>query len=433
MPSFPTGLLGRVVAKLAGEGIAYTLEDKRTIEGVDPQYILQDKGGVLRLDEGPYCYQSEAVDAFLATGRGVIEVATGGGKTEIGAACIKSIGQQTLWLTHRLSLAYQTRKRLAIRLGEAVGLVGDGVYEPKRVTVGMVQTLGPLMKTFNDNSEFFRRTRFVIGDEVHHLESDQWFDLFDNLPAAYRLGLSATVPTGNSAMLLEAQTGPVLYRIGAAELIERGVLVPPRIWFATVKLPEKLYGKTFNEIYNLAVVFNKHRNELIRSIAVTLVRDRKPVLILVKRVAHAKGLAKLLKAADLRAEFVTSVVDQHVRDQYLQRLAAGDLDVIVAMDSIMGEGVDAPDLRAIINATGSKGGATKEDPTGRLTVQILGRGLRRAPADSALGAKQYCEYIDFVDVFDKDMRACSLARLDTLIEEGHGQRVGYWADYSQAA
>jgi superfamily II DNA or RNA helicase len=433
-PSFPTGLLLRVTEELATKNVAYSIDDRRTIEAHEAVLSLPDNElGMIHLDEYPFDYQAQAVETMLMAGRGICRAATNAGKTEIGGSILASINQQGLWLIHRLTLAYQTRDRLAMRLGQEVGFIGDGICEPRKFTVAMVQSIGPMLKRVDHVSEFLRKSRVLIGDEVHHLDAKQWFDCFDAIPAAYRYGLSATIPEGDSGMLLEAQTGRIVFSITSNELIERGVSVPPRIWFVTVNKPEKLHCKEYSELYNLAIVFNHDRNDLIRHVSATLIRDRKPPLILVRRVGHCKAIAKMLCSADVRAQWITSEADQKKRNECLRGLSTGRCDAVVAMDSIMGEGVDCGDIRSVINATGGRCGGNDKQTIGGQIVQFLGRGMRRSKATAHLPEKKYFDYVDFVDKCHKDMRSASLARLDTLVAEGHGDRIGYWLDYSKAA
>lgn len=420
--------------ELSKKGIAYTIDDRRTIVSCDPCYeLLDDDLGTIRLDDGMYDFQGMAVDSMLIHGSGVCEAATNAGKTTIGAAVIKALDRRTLWIVHRVTLAHQSRAELSERLGQPVGLIGDGIWEPEKVTVAMIQTLAPLVKKVDERAAWVRSAEVLFGDESHHLESDQWYDTFDAIAAAHRYGMTATVPEGPTGLLLEAQTGRTIFRVTQNELIERGVSVPPRIWVCTIKQPENFSGGTFAETYNLAIVHNKYRNEQIRSCVAQLVRDKKPGIVLTRRVDHCKNLHKMIQSSGLKVQWITSELGQHERNQYLRGLSTGTTDCIVAIDSILGEGVDAGDIRFVLNATGGKGGKEKCDTVGSQLVQFIGRGCRRAKASKFLPAKTHFDYIDFVDAMCKDTREWSTARLDTIINAGHGQRIGHWHDYSRAA
>ncbi|GAG30451.1 unnamed protein product, partial [marine sediment metagenome] len=113
---FPTGFLDRVEAYLAKINHPHMLVDKRTFEICDPEtqqapYELHGDQGSISLIDGKYAYQADAINAGLLFGRGILQLATGGGKTEVGAAIIKALGRRTVWFTHRKTLLHQTRER----------------------------------------------------------------------------------------------------------------------------------------------------------------------------------------------------------------------------------------------------------------------------------------------------------------------------------
>jgi len=428
MWKFPTGLLQAVLEYLESREYRYDFSDVRQIPLIEPQLLLQDKnGGTIRLDEGSRDYQAGVVETMLQHGRGVVKLATGGGKTVIGAAVIKSVGGQWAWLTHKVPLLYQTKAALEMRLGRKIGILGDQEEDLQEVTVCMVQTLASVFnKPGRENVRDWCRTCVgLIGDEVHHLESDQWYSAFWQFPAIWRFGLSATPPKPDAGgMYLQAMTGSQLCDIKAIDLIRRGALVQPRIWFCQIDEPVIDKKAEWPAIYSQGILKNEYRHNKISEAAAIFRTEGKPTLILVSRLGHGQAIVKACEDKDVRTGWVHGKVSQADRDTQFEDLLAGRLHAIVAMSETVGEGFDVPALRAIINATGTRGGGNaKDDETGRATLQFLGRVLR--PAEG----KPYADYVDFVDVGHKALRKASLARIETLESEGYSDFIKYWKDY----
>lgn len=149
--SFPTGLLNKVLAIL--EGTEFELQDNRKpfkIEVPDEIDLFEPEAenGVITLRD----YQHEAVANALRLTRGIINVATNGGKTEIASGIIKLLlpklkeKERILFVTHSKEIFHQSAKRIEKRLNIKVGKVGDGIWDVKPVTLIMIPTVSRYIK-----------------------------------------------------------------------------------------------------------------------------------------------------------------------------------------------------------------------------------------------------------------------------------------------
>jgi len=86
-------------------------------------------------------YQQAAVKSFMRARIGLLEIGTGGGKTEISIECIRLLGMKTLFIVDRKELLKQTKKRIEKSLGIEVGTITAGKFEPQDITVATIQTL----------------------------------------------------------------------------------------------------------------------------------------------------------------------------------------------------------------------------------------------------------------------------------------------------
>ena len=417
---FPTGLLNRVTSALDMSGYPYQLWDERSYEIPEPVLALHPN---IKLDVGKYSYQGAGVQTALGIGRGILKVATGGGKTEMAAAIIASLNRPTLWLTHLLTLLEQTASRLEERLQEKVGRISGEVFDPKRITVATIQTFARNTSRKADIEKLARSVEVVIGDEIHHLEAAEWYEVFSKIQAPWRFGLSATPCITGPGMALVGMTGEVIYEVTPTQLMDIGVLAKPRIWFVSVDQP-KLPKKTdFHSVYRQGIVNNEFRNEMVRRVAASFKEEGKPTLILVKMIEHGEILENLLNRCGIRAEFLSGKDWESTRQDSIRRLSEGRIQAIIAT-RIFNEGKDIPCVRAVINATGSKGGGNaKEGDSGRVTIQVLGRGTRTSDG------KDSFDYVDFSDKTHKFLMQASLARVETLELEGYAQFIKPWARY----
>ena len=85
--------------------------------------------------------------------RGIINIATNGGKTVIAEGIIKNLIPQLikyneifLFMTHSKEIAYQTQKSINKDLNVDTGFIGDGKWELKPITIAITTTLYRRMK-----------------------------------------------------------------------------------------------------------------------------------------------------------------------------------------------------------------------------------------------------------------------------------------------
>lgn len=413
----PVGLLDEVLQEFDNEGVLYTLEDNRDFLFAEPVYDLHGKS----LREPPREYQAEILDTAIANSGGVIHAFTGAGKTVIAAGIMASFDQPTLFLTHRKMLMYQTCAQLESLLQVPIGIIGDGKVRIEKFTVGMVQSLS--QARFGD---YLNTVKVLIGDEIHHLESKQWMNTFSKIPAVHRYGLTATPVLSGPGISLKAYTGPVIYTILPEEGISRGVLAKPNIYFADYN-QYPIIGATSKQAYKQGVTTSEPRNELLVSAARMLSAANQSPLALVRFIQHGKYLKNMATYKGLRAEFLYGETPDSKKEEYIQRLVNNDLDLLLGQVQVLGEGIDIPEVRAIFNATGSRGGGStsskNEAECGRLTVQILGRGLRKAPG------KEEMVYLDFNDTSHKSLREATKDRKQALIDAGFGKYIRNWTDF----
>jgi superfamily II DNA or RNA helicase len=348
-------------------------------------------------------YQEKCVEAGLKEQRGIIEIATGGGKTLIAANLIRRIGRPALFLVHTRDLMYQTIAVFRRELGIEIGSAGDGKIDLHPVTVATVQTCARAMDIKLDQSpdddevlepetsisgdsatdlqQFIKTTPVVFFDECHHLPADTAYSLAMEMEGAlWRYGLSATpYRADRQDMLMEAALGPKIFSARASMLIELGYLVPPVIKFLPVPPLTVKNGKAdYQEIYTSYVIENKKRNRLIADTAREMAASGKSVLILVNQVRHGEHLQEMLPGVPL----VQGADAAEDRDKVFKDLCAKKQMIVIAT-TLADEGLDVPSLDCVILASAGRSETR--------ALQRLGRALRLAPE------KTGATVIDFMD------------------------------------
>lgn len=121
---FHTGLLPQVVKALLKNEVPHEVIDRRTKPLVSPVFDSKMLRGIELYD-----FQIEAVRDFLKAKRGIAQLPTGAGKTEVAIACAKALNLPTIFMTHRVNLLHQTAERFLDRWPELKGriaIIGDG-------------------------------------------------------------------------------------------------------------------------------------------------------------------------------------------------------------------------------------------------------------------------------------------------------------------
>lgn len=190
-----------------------------------------------------WAHQDEAVAAFLAARGGILEMATGTGKTRtalkiltqliadraIDAAIVTMEGTDLLdqWSSELATWNDEGPRWLLYRQYERYHEAGEFALDPERAL--MIISRGQLYKLLARLPDAVKQRMAIIHDEVHGLGTPSLVEALQGLHQSfgYRLGLSATPEraydqSGNDFMANEL--GPVLYQFPLEKAIERGVL-----------------------------------------------------------------------------------------------------------------------------------------------------------------------------------------------------------------
>ncbi len=335
-------------------------------------------------------YQQRAVEEILRHQSGVVVIPTGGGKTVVALALAAQLQTQTLFIVHTRELLSQVKRAAQQFLGVEPGVIGSGDWKVAPFTAALIQTLSR-----RDLSKIKDLFPLVIVDEAHHAPAQTYCEVLPQFPARYRIALTAT-PYRKDGLhrLLWLQFGDIIFKIDKRTLEAGGKILSPVVH----PIPTDFEYLYFDDYVSLisALCNDYYRNKLIVK---TIAKTHHPngcSLVLTERVEHAKKLHSELKKLSLPVGLLHGKMNQKKREEVMEKLRKGEVKILVATLSLIGEGWDHPPLDTLY-LTVPNGNRTK-------TTQALGRILRPYPK------KQRPRVFDFVDYKVGILRSQWMAR-----------------------
>ena len=210
--------------------------------------------------------------------------------------------------------------------------------------------------------------------------------------AYYRLGLSATpFRTDNQEIRIEGTLGGKVCEVSASDLVERGFLVPPKIFVVNISTVEP--GQTYHEVYNLNIINCWERNFRIKQFAEGMKAKGTPTLILVERMEHGNILEGMIEDAVFVPGGDKGEVDPTDEEKnYRRRMlnAVENNEIILIATQWANVGVDAPKISGLILAGTSSSPVTTYQQVGRV-LRCVGKNVE----DSIKNGKPEAIIIDF--------------------------------------
>lgn len=402
--TFPSGFIQPVKKAAKEEGMQVDIVDRRTAP------TAPDLSADLTWLRD---YQIESVNIGVKRARGIFWLPTGAGKTEIAIGLSRILPCRWVFLVHRASLMGQTADRYETRTGLPAGRIGEGVWSiptDSTFVVATFQTLHTMLTDLRQRAiDLLHDAEGLMIDECHVLPADSfWRVAMSTGNAYYRYGFSGTpLARGDRRSLLAiAATGPVIHRIKPEVLISRGILSRPKVRVLTVMQAPS--APTWAGVYKQAITTSPKRNSTVVD---AVRRATKPCLVFVKEVAHGKALTNMLLRAGVRAEFTFGTHSTDYRKSMVSRLVRADLDALVC-SVIFQEGIDIPELRSVVVASGGRSVIA--------TLQRLGRGMRveRDAAGNVVPGGDEFEVYDIADRGHKWLDRHTKERLHAYAGEG---------------
>jgi len=365
---FPTGLVRRLCFILNNNKFQFKIIDNRIRPKINHLALLQGA-----YEPTAYIHQNEAVQAFLnsPSGRGIVVLPTGMGKTRVMKDTIQQLGVHTLIIVPSLNIKRQT----LIYLSECFGESKVGLF--KRNTSNKpisIANLDSLTRATKDDVDQFD---CVFFDEWHHEACQTAHDINENIISDiyYKFALTATNfrNSKNEQILLDCIMANELYSMSPVEAMKFGYISKIKYYRQNIQdikplidldnygpfgLPEneleELWEKKkdsykYHELYKLYISENEERNSKVIKQANRLTDKGLSTLTLVKEIAHGQLLQSQIKDC----VFVNGQEESTFNYDAIQAFNRGEIKNLVGT-SVIGEGVDTKGADCVILANGEK-------------------------------------------------------------------------------
>ncbi len=323
-------------------------------------------------------HQVSVINEFLNHPQSLQEVATGAGKTMITAALSQRCEPhgRTIVIVPNKSLVTQTERDYQL-LGLDVGVwFGDRKEADHQHVICTWQSLNILLKNARNQiqaeaqglvtiDQFIQGVVAVIVDESHQAKADALTELLTGPMAQIpiRWGLTGTIPKIEYEwMSLLVAIGPVVNRLAAVELQEKGILSQCHVNIRQL-IDHGEYRDYQSELKYL--VDNAERMDYIAQM-IQQISESGNTLVLVDRLAAGEHLCSALP----EAVFISGKDKVKDRKDHYDTMAVSDNLITVATYGVAAVGIDIPRLFNVVLIEPGKSFVR--------TIQSIGRGLRRA-------------------------------------------------------
>ena len=319
-------------------------------------------------------YQVEIVNNFLKNPQCLQEVATGAGKTLMTAALSRSVEGygRSIVIVPNKSLVTQTEKDY-VNLGLDVGVYfGDRKEYGRTHTICTWQSLNNMMKNTKSGSaevsiqDFIEGVVCVMVDEVHMAKADALKTLLTSIMARVpiRWGLTGTVPKEDfEFQSIHVSLGPVVSRLAAAELQDRGVLAQCHV--NIVQLVDHVEYSNYQSELKYLLEESGRLDTMAK--VIQQVNETGNTLVLVDRTECGRQLVQRLGDKSVFVSGATKTKDR--QDEY-DEVADATGKIIVATYGVAAVGINIPRIFNLVLVEPGKSFVR--------VIQSIGRGIRKA-------------------------------------------------------
>ncbi len=378
----PRGFIDQLIQGLDHHGIEFSLKDDRR----EPEADYSEATEVSLRD-----YQVDAAASIIRREQGIWQAPPAAGKTVTVLEVIRRLGLRALVIVDKTNIAEQWRERAREHLGIEVGLIGDGVWEEKDLTIALQQTLWARREEL-EKQGFFDKWGFVCLDECHHLPARTFTDTVQRFSSQFRIGVSGTpAKQWHHLPLMEASIGDIFHRTNKDLLRKGGWLMTPKVILTDTSF-EKLFwpthrcdtktgkcGYSFCTRDKAKVVHRNNYTEVIKELITDRERNMgiatqiagaldegRCCLVLSKRLGHLDELARITKALRSTTDGLYQFTGRQSTEERMEVQAIAEQGSCALFSTIADEALDIPRADTLFLAFPTRNTGTITQQIGRI-------------------------------------------------------------------
>jgi len=217
----------------------------------------------------------------------------------------------------------------------------------------------------------------VIGDEIHIIAAETWYNTMSKIKAKYKFGFSATPKRDDGLTdVIHYASGPIIHRVPKEELVD--YLITPSIEYIKTDYSYPLISTQEYQELIADLSADKPRNTLILE---TLNKENKPTCMLCLRLYQVDYFQEILGD---KAVSLTSKMNKKARKEAMSKIKSGEVDVVISTYGLFSTGIDVPHLELLLLCAPIRSEIKLRQSAGRLMRISEG--------------KTSAKIIDFVDV-----------------------------------
>ena len=308
-------------------------------------------------------YQVEAINLALEHGGGIIEAATGAGKTWIVGAMVDAYGQNDLKcmvIVPSVDLVDQTAA--TFKLGQIdVGTYGGKVKDLAH------QHIISTWQSLQNNPKIIEDFDVLIVDECHGAKAKVIGEIVNTFGAkiSFRFGVTGTIPKQKiDQATIKGTLGEAIYTITASELMEMGYLAQLEI--EPVEIQETV-NEEFPDYASEKTYLGKNSDRLdfLADLIISKSQQHGNTFVLVNSIKQGKALASRIKDS----VFLHGADDTEVRAEWYSLFEKRDDLIVIATFGIASTGISIDRIFCLFMIDSGKSFVR--------AIQTVGRSLRK--------------------------------------------------------
>ncbi len=329
-------------------------------------------------DIKPRDYQHDAIKSALNNRRGVIQAATGAGKSLIIYSLIRYLmaeGKKIMLVVPSVSLVNQMYSDFVdygwLKAFEHV----EKLYSGQKPTFGKQVLITTYQSLMRKGPAFFEPYEAIINDEAHTVKSVELQKIAKKcINADTRLGLTGTMPKELSDKYnIQGMLGPVIYNVKSKTLIDRGVLSKIKVVNTFLQYPDaiKQLGKRRSYHDEIRLIEETEERNNVFKYLFDKFPDGQNSIILADRLEHLDSITKYIEE-NVDDKYTLYVINGSVkaddRELIRKKIETEDNVILVATYGTVSTGINIKRIHNVILASSSKSEIR--------VLQSIGRGLR---------------------------------------------------------